>query len=615
MPSIPTLPRFASPALAAMVIACSSCGSDGTTPLQNVPVASVSVSPNPASVAAGATTVLSAAPEDASGNPLSGRAVTWSSSDESKATVSGGVVTGVAVGTAMITATSEGQQGSATVNVTDGGGGGGGGAGNLLAVSFSTYLGGSSFEHVRDVTTDAAGNIYVVGGTQSDDFPVTPGAYQTTHNPGTPDAAGIQGWDAFVMKLSPTGSIIWSTFIGGRNYERAYAVEVDAQGYVYVAGRAGNGFPVTAGAFQTAFQGGQEATHYGPQDGFVCKLNPTGTAMVFCSYFGTSDPNIVRDLDIDAAGDIYLAASVSSGGLPSAWFTNGYKKTYTGGHDAVLAKIKGDGSQVLWATYVGGGADEGHGENSVRLDPSGNVIFLISTGSAGLPTPNGFDASLGGSSDLYVAKFSSTGANLLMASYIGGSGSDFTETHALEVDGQGNIYAAAMTTSTDFPTTTGAYQRTYGGSGGGGTGGGTNYPGDAFVTKISPSGALLASTYLGGRYGDGAEGIGLDAQGNVYVTGAAFSDNFPSTTGPYQGRGGSADAFVSKLSPDLGQLIFSMRIGGSGGDSGRSAHVDAEGNMYIGGEVGSSNWPTMNAVDGSYGGGADSFLVKLIPSN
>ena len=111
----------------------------------------------------------------------------------------------------------------------------------------------------------------------------------------------------YVAKLDPQGNLVWSTFIGGPNYDRAYAVEVDAQGFVYVAGRAGDQFPVTAGVFQPNFNGSPDILPYGPQDGFLCKLRPNGSAIIWCSYFGTDDNKMIRDIDLDAQGNIYLA--------------------------------------------------------------------------------------------------------------------------------------------------------------------------------------------------------------------------------------------------------------------------------------------------------------------
>jgi len=571
-------------------------------------VSTVAVHPDTATVAVGATTTLSVELRDSVGSLLTGQPVAWTSNDETKATVDAGVVTGVSIGTAVIVATSAGKQGTAVIHVTAGTAGSG-----AMTVSFATLLGGGKFEHARDVATDAAGYIYVAGGTMSPDFPTTPGAFQRVHNPGTPDNPNINPMDVFVVKLSPTGQLIWSTLLGGPNYDRAYAVEVDAQGNVYVAGRAGAGFPVTAGAFQTAFQGGEEASFYGPQDGFVCKLNPSGSARIYCSYFGTTDPRIVRDLAIDAQGNAYLASSAGSDGLPASWFANAYQKTRSGGVDGVIAKINPAGSQVVWATYLGGTQNEGNGENSIRVDAVGNVYFVENARSPGLPTPNGFDHTLAGPRDLYLAKFAPDGQSLLYATYIGGSETEFTETHALALDSIGNAYVTVTTASADFPTTPGAFQRSYGGTGGANLGQGTNYPYDAAVVKVSPTGSLLAATYIGGRYGEGAEGIGVDQQGNVSIAGGTFSDNFPRTTQPFQNRGGQADIFVSSLSPDFGTLRFSQVFGGNGDDMARSSMVDGQGNVYAVGEAASGNFPTMNAYQSGSNGNTDAVVIKLVP--
>jgi hypothetical protein len=146
--------------------------------------------------------------------------------------------------------------------------------GDSYDLAFSTYFGGSQWEHARDVCADARGNVYVCGGTASHDFPTTPGAYDRTFNSG--DTSG-QECDAFICKFGPDGRLIWSTYLGSPGYDRAYGIEVDAQGYVYVAGRAGRGFPVTPGAFQPAFQGYNGGGYGGFQNGFVAKLAPART--------------------------------------------------------------------------------------------------------------------------------------------------------------------------------------------------------------------------------------------------------------------------------------------------------------------------------------------------
>src|SRR5439155_10330392 len=181
-----------------------------------------------------------------------------------------------------------------------------------LRIAVSSYLGGSQTDMVRDVAVDGQGNIYLAGSTASPDFPVTSAAYDRAFN-----ASGAKLMDAFVTKLAPSGAVLWSTYVGGPNYERAYALELDPQGAVVIAGRAGAGLPVSATAFQPTFGGGDPSSGYGPQDGFVCKLAVTGSALQWCSYFGVGDQGILRDVAVDAAGDIYVAGGTTLGGFPS----------------------------------------------------------------------------------------------------------------------------------------------------------------------------------------------------------------------------------------------------------------------------------------------------------
>jgi Beta-propeller repeat len=481
----------------------------------------------------------------------------------------------------------------------------------LASLDFSTYIEGG----VRDVTTDRKGNIYIAGGTTSPDFAATPGAYQVRFNPGEPENRDVSRSDAFVVKLDAKGKLIWSTLIGGPNHDRAYAIEVDALGYVYIAGRAGAGFPVTKGAFQTQFMGGQEARSYGNQDGFIAKLSPDGTKVIWASYFGATDFAVVRDLDLDAEGNIYVASYYNGGTYPASTaegFKRGFLNSPVGQRDGVVAKIKGDGSRVLWATYIGGSGNESVAP-SIRVDHSGNVFFLTTTDSGDMPTTAGaFDRTFNGGRDFYLAKISSEGL-LVYGTYLGGSGEEHVETHELAIDAEGNAIIASGTTSADFPIVGKAFQKTYSGSGASGTGYQTNYPGDIIVAKLSSDGSrLLASTFIGGQYGEAAEGVGLDREGNVCLSGATFSDNFPVTRNAFQSKKkGKTDAFAVKLSADFSRLLYSTYIGGSNLNFGRAATSDANGNCYIGGETNSKDWPIRAAMQPDYGQLGNGFLSRF----
>ncbi|MBL7222912.1 MAG: SBBP repeat-containing protein, partial [Candidatus Brocadiae bacterium] len=383
------------------------------------------------------------------------------------------------------------------------------------ALSFSTYLGGKGGEDTaRAVAVDAKGNILVAGGTRSADFPTTPGAYSRTHDASGRSAGARGPMDVFVTKLDPEGRIVWSTFLGGPNYDRAYTVRVDRQGFVYVAGRAGEGFPTTPGTVQPEFAGDQRANRaYGKQDGFITKLSPDGSRVVWSTYFGTPGPAIIRDMDVDAQGAVYLVMIELS--HPSAHITRGaFQERQPGGMDSLVAKVAPDGSRVVWCTYFGGsGRDLAP---SLRVGSSGEPVVAGSTFSTDFPVTSGaFQRQRRGKQDAFVAKLAADGSRLLYATLLGGSKEDGAAgKHGLALDGAGRACVVGFTSSPDFPTTPNAFQRRYAG----GMTGAWRQTGDRFVAIVSAAGSRLeAATLLGGNARDGGEGVEMDAAGRVYL--------------------------------------------------------------------------------------------------
>jgi len=179
-----------------------------------------------------------------------------------------------------------------------------------------------------------------------------------------------------------------------------------------------------------------------------------------------------------------------------------------------------------------------------------------------------------------VTKLNPTGTALVYSTYLGGTGNDAG--YGIAVDTAGNAYVTGVTYSTDFPTTTGAFQTTFGGG-----------YGEAFVTKLNPTGtALVYSTYLGGTGSDIGGGIAVDTAGNAYVTGSTGS-TFPTTAGAFQTTfGGVYDAFVTKLNPTGTALVYSTYLGGTGNDAGDGIAVDTAGNAYVTGFTESTDFPT-----------------------
>jgi hypothetical protein len=439
---------------------------------------------------------------------------------------------------------------------------------------YSTYLGGSFDEHGEGIAVDSTGNAYVTGGTTSSDFPTTPGAYSTTFG----CCVGVSN-HVFVTKLNPLGSapLIYSTYIGANGDDFGIGIAIDTLGNAYVTGRTGNNFPTTPGAFQTTFGGGN-------YDAFVTKLNPTGSALVFSTYLGGSGNEFGSGIAVDGLGNAYLTGQTSSIDFPTT--LGAFQTSFGGGGginplDAFVTKLNPLGSAPLvYSTFLGGSSnDVGTG---IAVDGLGNAYVTGYTGSTNFPTtPGAFQTTYGGGVDAFVTKLNPLGsAPLVYSTFLGGSSGD--QGRGIAVDGSGNAYVTGFTGSTNFPTTLGAFQTSYGGNG------------DAFVTKLNPAGSapLVYSTYLGGSNEDVGGGIAVDSSGNAYVTGYTFSTNFPTTSNAFQPTsGGAPDAFVTKLNPGGAPLVYSSYLGGSGFDRAFGIAVDSFGNAYVTGDT-SGSFPT-----------------------
>ncbi|OPY69632.1 MAG: Beta-propeller repeat protein [Syntrophorhabdus sp. PtaU1.Bin002] len=389
------------------------------------------------------------------------------------------------------------------------------------------------------------------------------------------------------LVIDPT--LVYSTYLGGYYADHAYGIAVDSSGNMYVAG------DTLATDFPT--QNPYQATNTGDYDVFIAKLSPSGNSLVYSTYLGGSDTDSAYAIAIDSSGNAYVTGETYSTDFPTL---NYYRGTNTGGYDAFVAKLGPSGNSLVYSTYLGGSS--GDAAYAIAIDSSGNAYVAGAASSTNFPTVNAYQGSFaGGGNDAFVAKLGPSGTTLVYSTYLGGSSSD--EASAIAIDSSGNAYVAGYTYSGNFPTLN-PYQGTIGGSN------------DAFITKLSPSGqTLIYSTYLGGSSNDGAGAIAIDSSGNAYVAGNTGSINFP-TLNPYQGsRGGSNDAFVAKLGPSGNSLVYSTYLGGSSGDAAYAIAIDSSGNAYVAGAASSTNFPTVNAYQGSFaGGGNDAFVAKLGPS-
>jgi hypothetical protein len=530
---------------------------------------------------------------------------------------SGGSSAGSGGSSAGSGGSSAGSAGAAGRGGTSGGAGGASPAGGAAGAAGSTsvlafdvlsagLLDGNSpdWEQARDVAIDDLGFIYVVGGTSSPDFPVTSGAYDTTYNTGGSELGSRGQTDGFITKLDPSGTIVWSTYLGSPNYDRIYAVEVDAAHNVYVAGRAGRGFPTTMGTIQTAFAGDSNASSsYGYQDGFVAKLSADGTSLVWSTYFGEAGPGFVRDIAIDGMNRVHVAASSVSGSDMSQKVTSGAAQaTLRGVNDSFYARLSADGTAVEYGTYLGGNDTGYYSSNpAVRVLADGTAFFLAGEPAAGAPTTAGaYQPASGGGDDFLLARFDPSGT-MAFCTYLGGSAAESLDTHSLAIGSDGNPVIAAASVSSDYPVTDASTSQ-----------GGR----DIVVSVVSADGtSLLHSTLIGGSGPDGGEGVSVDAAGNVYVTGFTNSPNLPVTAGALEASSaGSLEGFLLVLSPDLAVRRYLSYDGITAEYGNRSSAVTPAGRWAVVGAVWQLNpFPATAGNDSTINGTHGAFFQLLEP--
>jgi hypothetical protein len=375
------------------------------------------------------------------------------------------------------------------------------------ALVFSTYLGGrASSDNAQAIAIDTGRNIYVTGSTYNtsttNDFPITSGAYVTTR-PG--------GNDAYVAKLNAAGNtLLYSTFLGSTGNDAGTGIAVNPQGNAYVIGQTNGTFPTTTGAYST--------TRSGADDNFVTKLNTAGSGLVYSTYLGGSSSEYPADIALDSAGNVYVAGATGSSNFPTT--TGAFDRTQNTTNDGFITKLNPAGSGLVYSTYFGGTATESIHHIVVHTDGSAYIVGY--TTATDLPTTTGAyrTTSNGGPVDGFVARLNATGTGLIYSTYMGGSGHDVVSGIAL--DRKGNATITGLTTSSGFPTTANAYDRTYHGGD------------DVFITRLNFNGtALLYSTLVGGSNDDDGTYIQTDPAGNAYVVGTTLSTNFPSTASAY----------------------------------------------------------------------------------
>ena len=457
---------------------------------------------------------------------------------------------------------------------------------------YSTYLGGSSLDQGFGIAVDSAGSAYVAGFAGSTDFP--------TVNP----LPNMPTSGAFVTKFNPAGSaLVYSTYLGGTGPTQANAIAVDSAGSAYVAGQTrATDFPTVNPV--------QPSNTFNNQDAFVSKLSPDGAALVFSTYLGGNTPDeadgggqAAWSIAVDSAGNAYVTGNTLDTDFPTVNPLQATNKTSApSSGTGFVAKYNAAGSALIYSTFLGGSAQDTPW--GIAADSDGNAYVTGETISVDFPTANPFQSACNGcpgAVNAFVTKINPTGTAFVYSTFLGGS--DTNVSYAIAADAAGNAYVTGTTTATDFPTVNPLQATNHGN-------------GDAFITKLNPSGsALVYSTYIGGSTGgDVGRGIAVDSSGAVYVAGSTNSTDFP-TVNPVQatknGGAGPDTGFVLNLNAAGSALIYSSYLGGNLGERVQAIAVDSAGSAYVTGYTFSQNFPTAGPFQPANKGNENAFVAKF----
>jgi hypothetical protein len=394
---------------------------------------------------------------------------------------------------------------------------------------YFTYIGGNGIDMPNAMTMDSAGFIYVAGSTSSTNFPLGGSVTQNM----------ISGEsDAFWLKFDPSASggdqLPYSTLLGGTDIDAAFGIDVDAAGKVYVIGTTrSTDFPLTGSAYARVL--------YGPQDAFIVKYDLTvSPTLVYSSFLGGELRDYGQAVAVAPNGTIYLAGSTESTGFPQAGIQ--YRSTLAGFLDGWVAQMdlnKSGTDALLYSTYLGGGdLDE---VRKIAVDPAGRLLVTGYTMSTDFPvTGNAAQHNLGGNADAFVTRLDFTqppSGFLSYSTYLGGVNGEVA--YDVTSDSAGSIYVTGYTLSKDFPISSDALVKSWGG--------GT----EAFVAKVNTSGALEYSSYLGSGGQHVGRAAAVAGNGTLYIGGlTSIQDLFVSSNASQGGYGGGlSDGFLIAVAP------------------------------------------------------------------
>ncbi len=445
-------------------------------------------------------------------------------------------------------------------------------------LSYSTFLGGNGGDWSNGIAVDASGAAYVAGHTESTNFPTTPGSFQTNQG----------DRDVVVSKFSPSGmTLVYSTYLGGGDYEEGKDIAVDGSGCAYITGTTlSDDFPM-----QDPYNNIKSNWY----DAFVTKIGPNGDALVYSTYLGGngSDNAYGRggSIVVDKYNCAYVAGETNSSDLP---ITEGAYDSIMDNRDAFVTKFSATGNTLIYSTYLGG-SDYDYA-NAIAIDSEGFAYVTGVTNSIDFSLLNAFDSSYNGNIDVFVSKLGQDGGALIYSTYLGGT--DEENGYGIAVDLENCAYITGRTLSSDFPTQNPIY--------------GDQDSWDAFITKFNASGdALTYSTYIGGNNVDFGWDAAVDANYRVYITGETHSNDFPTKVAYQPNLGGPPDAFVTRLNSNGDSLTYSTYLGGNLADYGLQLALGDDNSIFVTGYSFSTDFPAWNAWDSDLEIGPDMFVTKI----
>ncbi len=455
----------------------------------------------------------------------------------------------------------------------------------VITATWRRGVGGTDV--ITDIATDASGNVYATGYTDGSTFPTTSGAAQTTFRGDV---------DVFVSKMSPSGTVLYSTFFGGQKQDNAHAISLDSTGRAYVVGETtSTDLPIVRG-FQTAVSGKKRA--------FVTVLASDGKSIAYSSYLGgsgASDKLSAWDIAVAPNGEFWLTGSTTVATFP---FTiNGFQRTLDpqnleGNGDAFVLRgnpsLSGPGSVTYFSYYGAAGDDVGR---KIGRSTAGNFVVAGDSDSQLLRVTKNLSTPAGRDVFLLLTSGATT--------FEGGvrlGGADDERAGGLGFDPSGNIYVAGETNSSNLPVSSDATQKTFADS--------SILYTDGFLAKVNAGGtSLLYLTYLGGSGVDRVNDVAVSGSGQASVVGTTFARNFPTTPSAIQtSTNGPRDGFLTRFSAN-GARAYSTYLGGGATDDALAVALSGA-TTWVASTSESSSFPGAPAALGDF----DGILSKLSAS-